>query len=267
MLKIGFVGAGNMAGAIINGLLGGGKFNRTDIAICDKIAAQTEKYRDAGHPVFENAGELAASCEKIVLSVKPQNFAEILPEIAEGITPEKLIISIAAGISAATIKKAIGFDCKVVTVMPNTPMLIGMGASALSRQEPVTEAEFGEAMEIFRPAGIAAEIPADKMCEIIPVNGSSPAFVYEFAKHIVESAERHGLDGDTAMALFCETVMGSAKMLMESGKRPQELIDMVGSKGGTTIAAMEAMRESGFGKAISDGFDACVRRAKELSGE
>lgn len=279
-LKLGFIGAGNMGGAIIKGILSQGIMNAGEIGVClknrlktsdiavfDKDDEKLRFYREAGHPVFNSVGELTAACEKIVLSVKPQNFTEIMPEVAGAMTPEKLIISIAAGISAKSIKDAIGFDCKVVLVMPNTPMLVGEGASALARVEPATEEEFREVMELFESAGVAGEVGPDKMCDVIPVNGSSPAFIYQFAKDIMENAEHHGIDGNTAMKLFCQTLVGSAKMLMQSGKTPQELIDMVCSPGGTTIAAMEALRQNGFSEAVTAAFDACVKRGRELSGE
>ncbi|MDR2931650.1 MAG: pyrroline-5-carboxylate reductase [Oscillospiraceae bacterium] len=265
-LKLGFIGAGNMAGAIIGGVLKKGLMPASQIGIYDVDAAKGTRYQAGGHPVFQDAASLAATCGIIILAVKPQNFSEALSEIAPAVTKETLLVSIAAGITAQSIKKAIGFDCKVVLVMPNTPMLLGAGASALSRVEPTTPEEFERVMDIFAAGGVAREIDASKMCEVIPVNGSSPAFIYRMAGDIAESAARYGIDADAAMALFCQTLVGSAKMLMESGKSPEELITMVCSPGGTTLAAMEAMGEAGFSEAVAAAFDACVKRAKELSG-
>lgn len=262
---IGFIGAGNMAGAIIGGVVRQGLLAPPQIGVYDISPEKCGQYSGEGFVVFAGIAELVAACNTIVLSVKPQNFTEVLAQVKQAMTADKLLISIAAGITADRIKHAVGFDCKLVLVMPNTPLLLGCGASALSRVEPTTPEEFAFAEKIFSAAGVAAQIDPARMSEIIPVNGSSPAFIYLFAKTIVDSAEQAGIGRDIANRLFCQTLIGSARMMTESGKTHQELIDMVCSPGGTTLAAMRALEEYGFTQAIQAAFAACVQRAKELA--
>lgn len=264
-VKIGFVGAGNMAGAIIGGAVEKGGYAPEEIGVYDISPEKREEYAARGCRAFANVEELVAACGTIVLAVKPQVFPAVLPQVKTAMTADKVLVSIAAGITAQSIQEAVGFPCKLVMVMPNTPLLVGEGAAALSRVAPTTPAEFQEVRALFAAAGIAEEIGPDKMREIIPVNGSSPAFLYLFAKVIVECAQREGIDPDTANRLICQTLVGAAKMMTDTGKTHQELIDMVCSPGGTTLAALEAMETAGFSDAVRAGFDACVKRAKELS--
>jgi pyrroline-5-carboxylate reductase len=189
-----------------------------------------------------------------------------MPELKQWMRDGTLLVSIAAGITAPWIKRAVGFDCKLILAMPNTPLLLGQGAVALSRVEPAAVEEFLRVKSLFESVGIAEEIPPALMNEVIPVNGSSPAFVYLFAKTIIDKAAEAGIDEAAARNLVAQTLIGSAHMLRDAGKTPQELIDMVCSPGGTTLAAMAELERLGFTEALGAAFDACVRRAKELSG-
>lgn len=263
--SIGFVGAGNMAGAIIGGVLRKGIFRPEEIGVYDVLEEKREQYAAAGHPVFDGVEALTAACGTVVLAVKPQVFPAVLPKVKKAMTPDKLLVSIAAGISAASIQDAVGFPCKVVLVMPNTPLLVGEGATALARVEPTTVEEFETVKAMFAAAGIAEEIDSSKMKEVIPVHASSPAFIYLLTKVIADCAERHGIDREASVRLFCRTLAGSARMMTETGRTQQELIDMVCSPGGTTLAALEALEKAGFTDAVTRAFDACVRRAEELS--
>ena len=208
--------------------------------------------------------EVVTECRYILLAVKPQVYTSVLSSIAPVCTGNNVFISIAAGISGDYIKNIIGQKEKIVLVMPNTPVLVGCGASALSCINPTSREEFEEVKKIFAASGLAVEISSDLMLEVIPINGSSPAVFYWMAQIFVENAVRRGFDFETANKLFCATMEGSAKMILQAGKTHQELIDMVSSKGGTTIAMSSAMKESGFENSLLKGFDACVERAKEL---
>jgi len=264
-LDIGFIGAGNMAGAIMNGIVGAGKVPPGCIGVYDVDAEKRTIWSDRCFAVFEDIPSLVKNCSTVVLAVKPQVFPQVLPQVCQGISPKTVLVSIAAGITTASIKEAMGFDCKVIRVMPNTPLLLGAGASALSREQPVSDAEFDFVMDVFAAAGIAREVEPTQMNQIIPVNGSSPAFVYLMAKTVVDWAEKKGIDSESAMSLFCQTLTGSARMLMESGKSPQALIDMVCSPGGTTLASMEALRQHNYTGVMEEALDACVKRADELA--
>ncbi len=266
-LNIGFIGAGNMAGAIIGGIVAKDLLKPQQIGVFDISDARLEECRGKGLVPFADIPSLVKDCGYIVLSVKPQQFPEVLPKVKEQMTPDKVIISIAAGITAKTIQDGVGFPCKVVLVNPNTPLMLGCGATALCRVEPCTVEEFAFVQNIFASAGMAVQIAQDKLNEIIPVNGSSPAFIYQFAKVIVNKAQQQGIDPELANRLFCQTLIGAAQMMLQTGKSHQELIDMVCSPGGTTLAALKAMEENGFSKALESGYDACVARAKELAGD
>lgn len=267
MQKISFIGIGNMASAIINGMLREQMLQPGEIGgydISEEIRAQ---FAGRGHVAFAGVEQLVRSSEVILLSVKPQVLPKILAQIKGVIAPQQLVVSIVAGVTGKAIQQALGFPCKVVQAMPNTALMVGKGATALSRIPPVTDEEFAQVHRIFSAAGIAEEIDADILSASIPVHASSPAFLYLFAKTIVDRAALHGIDRDAANRLFCQTLIGCANMMLESGKSHQELIDMVCSPGGTTLAALDAMQSAGFTESVQAGFDACIRRAQELAAQ
>lgn len=253
-----------MASAIMDGIAGSGLLKQSDICVYDVNEQKRESFSERGFGVCGSVKELAGLCKYIVFSVKPQNMPDVLSELRGCASPETVYISIAAGISAETIKASLGANAKVVLVMPNTPLLIGQGATAMSCVEPTSAQEFAFAKSVFASAGIVEEIPPDKMKEVIPLNGSSPAYIYLFAKLFVEAGVRDGLDADVANRLFCQSLIGSAKMMLESGKTHQELIDMVTSPKGTTFEGLEALKRCGFDKAVAKCSADTVRRAYEL---
>ena len=265
MPKLGFIGAGKMAGAIISGIIGGGIVLPEVIGVFDVDSARQEICTKQGCRSFGDVPSLVGECSTVFLCVKPQSFPEVMPQVKEGIRRDTLLVSIAAGITAASIKSLIGFDCKIVLAMPNTPLLLGQGAVALARIPPTTEEEFTQVKSLFAAVGTAQEIDSALMSEVIPVNASSPAFVYLFAKAIIDKAMQAGIDESSAKSLVIQTLIGSAHMLRDTDLSPEELIDMVCSPGGTTIAAMDELRRQGFTKALDAAFDACVKRAHELS--
>jgi pyrroline-5-carboxylate reductase len=265
MHKIGFIGAGNMAGAIIGGIVRKGLYAPAEIALFDVSAEKRAQYTANGHPFYDSAEALTAACEMIVLSVKPQVFPAILPALKSAMTPDKLLVSIMAGVTAEKIQSGVGFPCKLVLVMPNTPLMLGEGAAALARIEPAKREDFERVRALFSAAGIAEEVTPAQMSATIPIHGSSPAFLYLFAKTVVAEAAKAGIDPDAANRLFCQTLIGSARMMTESGMSHDELIAMVCSPGGTTLAALDAMENAGYSASIVAGVEACVKRAEELS--
>ena len=264
MPKIGFIGAGNMAGAIINGVIKGKAIAAGDIAVYDVSTERLAELTSQGICAFKSATELVKNCKYVVVSVKPQVAESILEEIAATVTENTVIISIAAGITAGFIREKIGFKCRVVLAMPNTPLLIGCGAVAVARLEPITDEEFDFATSIFSQSGAVELIPADRLNEVIPINGSSPAFIYRFAQIICEHSAQYGFDTETSNRLFCNALIGAAKMMLETGKTHDELIKAVCSPGGTTLKGLEALEENGFEHAITECMDACIKRAYEL---
>lgn len=264
MTKIGFIGAGNMAGAIINGIVKGQSLQPSEIAVCDVSEEKLAEFSARGISAYTSVAALAGACKYLVLSVKPQAAEGVLAELSSAVTGETVIISIAAGITGEFIRKKIGFDCKLVLAMPNTPLLVGCGAVAVARIEPISDEEFDFAAGIFRQSGAVEIIPADRLNEVIPINGSSPAFIYLFAKIVCEYSKKYGFDVETSNRLFCNTLIGSAKMMLETGKSHDELIKAVCSPGGATLKGLEALEENGFERALTQCMDACIQRAYEL---
>jgi pyrroline-5-carboxylate reductase len=264
MNKIGFIGAGNMASAIIGAILKKKIAIASDITICDISNEKCLKFKVMGLNIAKNINDLANNSDIIFLAVKPQDYEKILYDLKTSVDKNKVLVSIAAGISTGYIKKIIGFDCKVVRAMPNTPLLLNQGATALCCPEPVTVDEFNSVKAIFEAGGVAVVLPESKMNAVISVNGSSPAYVYLFAKAIIDGAVQQGINEETAKVLFCQTLIGSAEMIMKSGNSLEELIKMVSSKGGTTLKALEALYEHNVEGAIIDAMERCTQRALEI---
>lgn len=261
----GFIGCGNMAGAIIGGMLSGGVCTPEQLTVYDISAEKSEKFGKQGANVAKDAEELVRRCDVVVLAVKPQVYGPVLESMKNAVDEKKILVSIAAGISTEYVMSAVGFPCKVVRAMPNTPLLLGYGATALSRCPSVTDSEFEEVSRLFSASGIVEVLPESSMNAVISVNGSSPAYVYLFAKAVIDSAAAQGIEREAAKRLIIQTIKGSAKMLDESGMEPDELIKMVTSPGGTTLAALNSFSDDDFEKVIDNAMMACTTRAGELA--
>ena len=259
-MRLGVLGVGNMGSAVIKGV----KAAATGIEIFayDKDG---EKLSAASVTACKSENELVKTCKYVLLAVKPNFLGEVLDTIKESVTPETVFISFCAGISQDYIRSHTIENAKVVLVMPNTPMLLGMGASAISTDEMTTEEEFAFVKSVIESCGIAEVVPVEKMKEIICINGSSPAFIYLFAKGFVDYAKEQGIDYDAALKLFSATLVGSAKMLTDSGMTVDELIKQVSSPGGTTIAGLDKLYEGKLTEDVHAACEACTKRAYELS--
>ena len=264
-INIGFIGAGNMGAAIMKGIAGSPAAARIQLYAYDPDKTKTAALSE--HGVIEAADEasLTAKCSYIFLAVKPQIIETALEAAAQSADSRKIFVSIAAGITAEFIASKTVPDAKVILVMPNTPLLLGEGATALSRNDRVTDEEFNVILDIFNICGKAAVIPINKMKEIIAVNGSSPAFIYLFAKGFIEFAENSGIEADAAMKLFSQSLIGSAKMITDSGYTIDELIKMVSSPGGTTLAGLDRLYEGKLTDTVKNACESCTKRAYELS--
>lgn len=264
MYKIGFIGSGNMAYAIAKGIVRNNLLPASGILMNDINADRLESLAGEGFAIAQTSTELVSNCAYVVLSVKPQHFAGLFETIKGAVNKDTVFISIAAGITAQAIKENLGYDAKVILVMPNTPVLIGCGTTAMSRVAPTTPEEFSFIKEIFAATGHVEEIPAHMMNEVIPLNGSSPAFIYRFAEIFVHEATEMGFDADTANKLFCHALIGAANMMLETGKTHKELIKDVSSPGGTTLKGLEALEKCGFESAVQHAIHDCIERAYEL---
>lgn len=274
MINLGFIGAGNMGFAIMKGIKGSEKnseikmhaFSRSiSIFAYEPDKEKIERLKQLGVTVCGSENELAEKCEYILLAVKPQVLGDILDKMKPSVRSSHVIISICAGISAEFIKSHTVADVKTAIVMPNTPAMLGLGASAIARDEAISDKEFEFAKAVIGSCGIVREIPMDKMKEIICINGSSPAFVYLYAKGFVDYAREVGIDEQSALELFAQSLTGSAKMLTDSGMTVEQLIKQVSSPGGTTIAGLDKLYEGRLEETVKEACRACTKRAYELA--
>lgn len=266
-MRISFIGAGNMAGAIIKSIVKSGKVNASDVFVYDKIAQKVSDFAHIGCNACKTIKEACDFGDYILLAVKPQDYESLLCDIkneAQGIE-SKTFISIAAAISTGYICKALGVECPVVRVMPNTPLLVGLGATAISRNEYVSDKDYTKICTLFASSGVVCTLPEELMNPVISVNSTSPVYIYMLAKAMIDGAVSQGIDQKCATELVYQTITGSAKMLKNSGLEPQELIKMVASPGGTTQAAIKSLENADFDKIISRAMNACTDRANELA--
>lgn len=268
MNKIGVIGAGNMASAIVDSGINCGFLSPSSVLVYDINPSKLSAMEAKGIHSTESIGELVASCKYILLSVKPQALPQVLPEIGESLGDVNVIISIAAGITAAALREGLGLStAKVILVMPNTPIMVGEGAAALCCTDNVDfeEKTFGKGL--FSAGGIVEEISPDRMNEVIAVHGSTPAYIYLLTKYFCEYADAHGIPKGTANRLFCQTLIGCAKMMTESGQDHDQLIEMVTSPGGTTREGLNSLVQSNLRDTVNDCCDATIRRAYELGAK
>jgi len=262
-IRLGVFGGGNMGMAIADGAAAKGIFAPAEIGVFDISDEKLASAAGKGYIPYRSPSELFSGSELVLFSVKPQNFEQLLPEL-RGISPMPLIVTIAAGVSTGYIRGYLGSEARVVRVMPNTPLMIGKGASALCRTENVSDGDFERVCGIFRALGAAEVLDEDKMNAVISVNGSSPAYVYYFIDAVARSGEKQGLDYKTALNLAARTFAGAAEMLMRDGRSPEELIRMVCSPGGTTIEAVKELDAADVYGTVDRACRACTRRAFEI---
>lgn len=261
MVKLGLVGAGNMGGAIFKGVSGKGDFQLFAYDKRPESVATMAHYGVSGCSSLE---ELVKVSDYIILAVKPQNIDETLKELPLGEMEKKgtVVISIVTGVSTDYLRRNTYPELKVIAVMPNTPLLLGAGATAISRPKlPVSQEELEVVCQIFGLCGKTALIEEEKIREIVAISGSSPAFLYLFCQAFVAYGRSQGFDEKLSVELFAQTMVGSGRMLMETGMNPQQLIDMVTSPGGTTLAGLEALKANGFLEAIEACCRACTEKA------
>lgn len=261
---IGFIGLGNMATAMIGGIL------KKELVPPDAIigSAKTQETRERcrekyGIRVSDNA-TVAASADILFLAVKPVFLPEVLVQIKDVIREKTVIVSIAAGKTLNDIENLLGRRCKVVRCMPNTPALVLEGCTAVTYGELVTAEEKEQVERILSSFGTMHEVPERLMDAVVGVSGSSPAYVFLFLEALADAAVCAGIPRKQAYSMAAQSVLGSAKLLLETGKHPGELKDMVCSPGGTTIEAVKVLEEKGMRAAVMDAVAACVEKSRSL---
>lgn len=262
-MKLGFIGGGNMAGAIAQGVIASGVFGASDICVCDINKEILNKYPADVKTSVNNSDALL--CDYIVLAVKPFILSKVLEEIKDKNIKGKVFVSIVAGISVEEIKSVLGSDAKIVRVMPNTPAQVGEGMTVIAKpDDAVSESELKTVIEIFEAVG-KTEIMAESMINVVTgVSGSSPAYVYMMIEAMGDAGVTGGIPRDTAYKLAAQAVLGSAKMVLETGRHPAELKDMVCSPKGTTIEAVAELEKRGFRSAIIEAIKKCNEKANNI---
>jgi len=263
--KVVFVGAGNMAEAIVSGMVAGDfcapeKIIMTDVRT-DRLSDLEAEYgvsTSADNSVVENA-------EIVVLAVKPQVMADVLAEIAPVLQEETLLISIAAGISCAKIEAGLEGERRVVRVMPNTPALIGQGAAAIASGSHADEADLEVAEAILQCVGLTVRVDEKELDAVTALSGSGPAYVFYLLEAMLDAGEEMGLEEETARTLALQTVEGAARLMKDSGESASALRERVTSKGGTTEAAIHTLNEENVKGAVLKALKAAYDRSVELS--
>ena len=264
-MKIGFIGLGNMASAMIGGMLQKEIVQPEDIIGSDKSVAMREKAAEAyGILTKESNEEVAKESEVLILAVKPQFLGDVIDGIRDVIKPETLIISIAAGKTITWLENSFGKEIKLVRCMPNTPALVGEGCTGVCVNAQVSEEEKIFSVKLMESFGKASVVTENLMDAVVAVSGSSPAYVFMFIEAMADAAVDAGMPRAQAYEFAAQAVYGSAKLVLETGKHPGELKDMVCSPAGTTIAGVRVLEEKGFRGTVMDGLAACVEKSKNM---
>lgn len=265
---IGFIGGGNMGRAIMSCLLRAEVYQPHEIKVYDAYTPVMEKLEESLHiKSTRDIHKLVREAKTIVLAVKPQVLPDVLKELQGKIDTDRLIISIAAGVSLAQLEELIGPDHKIVRAMPNTAAMVGAAMTGLCLNKNVTDKEKKTVLSIFKALGRAELISESLIDAVVGISGSSPAYVYMFINALADGAVLEGMSKSQAYIFAAQAVLGSAKMVLESGIHPGELIDMVCSPGGTTIEAVEVLEHNAFRATVIDAVRAASQKNRALAEE
>ena len=263
--SVGFVGAGNMGEALIKGLLAAKLVPAETIHATDvRLERLKELNRQYGIQVSSDNAELMRHADIVILAVKPQIMDAVLTEIAPAVTRRKLLISIAAGVSTATIRAVLHKDARLIRVMPNTPALVREGVTAVAKAEGLEAGDLETAGEIFSAVGRVVVLGEELMDAVTGLSGSGPAYIAVVIESLADGGVRMGLDRITAMTLATQTVLGAATLLRETGLHPGAVKDMVCSPGGTSIAGIAALEEGGIRTTFIKAVERATQRSREL---
>ena len=266
MKKIGFIGAGNMAGAIIGGIIKSNLVESQNVIASAKTMTNLNKLKDEYNiNVTLDAREVVKNSDIVFMAVKPNIFDGVLESVKDLIGDEKIVVSIAAGKSISSMENIIGDDKKIIRTMPNTPALVNEGMSALCPNKNIEDEELKIVKGIFDSFGKSEVVGEYLIDSVIGVSGSSPAYVFMFIEAMADAAVVGGMPRKQAYNFAAQSVLGAAKIVLESGKHPGELKDMVCSPGGTTIEAVKVLENEGMRSSVINAVCACVEKSREMS--
>lgn len=267
-MKIGLIGCGRMGSALVGGIAKSGMTGSGDITVhdpnADAVAALVAKTDAVA--AADNL-ELTSKSQTILLAVKPQYISTVLSEIASNLTPNHLLISIAAGVTLEKMEAACPEGTRIIRAMPNTPALIGLGATAIAPGSHATEQDLEIARKLLASVSLVSVTEEALLDAVTGLSGSGPAYVYTFIESMSLQAQKEGLPADEALKLATQTVIGAARMVEQTGMSPRELVQQVTSPGGTTLAGLAALTEHGFEASIAAGVHAASERSREIARE
>lgn len=263
--KLGFIGCGQMAQAMIKGIISSGTITSQQI----KVSSKTEETLNTVKEKYDilttkDNNEVASWADILFLAVKPDIHKEIIQEIKKKVAEHTVIITVAAGITLEFLETEFGKKIKAVRSMPNTPSFVGEGMSAICVNDKVEQKDLDTVLKIFRSFGKAEVIKESLMDSIPAISGSSPAYVYMFIEALADGGVKHGIPRDQAYRLAAQSVLGAAKMVLETGIHPGELKDQVCTPNGSTIEAVSSLEQSGLRSAIIEAMDKCTEKTKKL---
>lgn len=264
-MKLGFIGTGNMASAIMGGIIKNQIIPANEIIGADVMETGRKRVKEQfGIQVTADNHEVVRNSDVVILSVKPQFYAEVIAEIKDDVREDQIIITIAPGKTLAWLKEQFGKNVKIVRTMPNTPALVGEGMTAACPNEYMTKEEITYVLTLLESFGRVEIIPERLMDTVVSVSGSSPAYVFMFIEAMADAAVSGGMPRAQAYQFAAQAVLGSAKMVLETGKHPGELKDMVCSPAGTTIEAVRVLEEKGFRSAVIEAMKTCEEISKNM---
>lgn len=265
-MKTGIIGVGHMGGAMLRGMVGTGNMAAENLLIYDKNESLMQEMADTlGVLAMPDAGSLAKEADVVILAVNPRFIEGLVSEIRDSVTEHTLVVSVALGQTIEMLEGYFAKPVKLVRAMPNTPALVGAAMIAVAPNAEISEAEYETVRMILGTCGRTEPLQEEYMEAAVSVSGSSPAYVYMFIEAMADAAVIDGMPRDTAYKFAAQAVLGSAKMVLETGKHPGELKDAVCTPGGSTIAAVRVLEEKGFRSAVIEGMQACTNRAKGKS--
>lgn len=261
-MKIGFIGCGNMANAMIKGMISSNIVSSSEVIVSNRTQPALDKAKEAYDVQVTLNNKEAAKADVVFLCVKPKIYPTVIDEIKEEVNESQIIVSIAPGITLENIQKQFGKTIKLVRTMPNTPAMVLEGMTAMVCNESITDSEKEYVKSLLSSFGQCAEVSESLMDVVTSVSGSSPAYVYMFIEAMADAAVHDCMPRKQAYQFAAQAVLGSAKMVLETGKHPGELKDMVCSPGGTTIEAVAVLEEKGFRSAVMEAMLACTKKSK-----
>lgn len=269
MNTIGFIGTGNMARAMIQGMMATGTYPGNSVVLFNRTASKAEKIAEKfkGMTVVASEREVAVNSKYILLGVKPYQHQEVIEKIKDAITPEHVIITIAAGLSIENVRYWFGDDVKVARTMPNTPAQVMAAMTAVTFSDKIEEEERLWVLDFLKSFG-SVEVIDEKLMDAVPaISGSSPAYMFQMIEAMADEGVRQGFQRDQAYRMAAQAMMGAGKMVLETGLHPGVLKDQVTSPGGTTIEAIKTLEENGFRAAVMKAMAACTLKTAQMAAK